>query len=159
LSPSSALRYLDTLAHDFANRTLGILAELAPPTTIIAYPGPMGPYLPRNGLPTIALSGSGPLFIFYAGVCQELIDKKLLVPGVSKMAGISGGAIAAAVVVAGTPPLALLDAYDAEPGLYCNSTLDEGWPMSRGNDFQGAAHDLTAFVANCVMTAEWPLEK
>ena len=147
------------IARDFANRTLGILAELAPPTTIIAYPGPMGPYLPQNGLPTIALSGSGPLFIFYAGVCQELIAKKILVPGVSKMAGISGGAIAAAVVAAGTPPLALLDAYDAEPGLYCNSTLDEGWPMSRGNDFQRAAHDLEAFVANCVMTAQWPLEK
>jgi len=43
--------------------------------------------------------------------------------------------------------------------LYCNSTLDKGWPMSRGNDFQGAAHDLKACVANCVMTAEWPLEK
>ena len=117
----------------------------------------MGPYLPRNGLPTIALSGSGPLFIFYAGVCQELIDKQLLVPGVSNMAGISGGAIAASVVASGTPPVALLNAYDAEQGLYCNSTLDEGWPRSRGNDFQGAAHDLKAFVANCAMTKEWPL--
>ena len=119
----------------------------------------MGPYLPLNGLPTIALSGSGPLFIFYAGVCQELIDKKLLVPGVSKMAGISGGAIAAAVVAAGAPPLALLDAYDAEQGLYCNSTMPENWPRSRGNDYKGATHDIKAFVANCVMTAEWPLER
>ena len=158
-SPPFSLLDVDKLAKNHANRTLGILSELGPPTRLVAYPGPSGPYLPRQGLPTIALSGSGPLFIFYAGVCQELIDKGLLVPGVSKMAGISGGAIAAAVVAAGTPPLKLLDAYDAEGGIYCNATLNEGWPMSRGGDFKGAAYDLKAFVANCVMTAQLPLEK
>ena len=88
-----------------------------------------------------------------------MIDKKLLIPGVSKVAGISGGAISAAVVAAGAPPLALLDAYDAEQGLYCNSTMPENWPRSRGNDYKGATHDIKAFVANCVMTAEWPLER
>ena len=75
------------------------------------------------------------------------------------MAGISGGAIAASVVASGAPPLALLGAYDAEPGLYCNSTLTENWPRSRGIDYKGTTRDVKAFVANCGVTVDWPLDR
>jgi hypothetical protein len=84
------------------NRTLGVvssLASLVVPETTVVLPGPQGPYPPvSTGLPTIAFTGSAGLFIFYAGVAQGLIEKGLLVPGVSKMTGLSGGAITSAVV-------------------------------------------------------------
>ena len=86
-----------------------------------ALPGPQGPYLPQIGF-----LGSGGLFIFYAGVAEGLIEKGLLVPGQSLLAGISGGSLVSSVVAAGVPPIRLLEYYDSQP-LYCEATLPNNW--------------------------------
>ena len=140
------------------NRTLGVLSSLASlvvPETTIALPGPQGPYLPSSGLPTVAFTGSAGLFIFYAGVAQGLIEKGLLVPGVSKMTGLSGGAITSAVVAAGVPPAALLASYDESP-IFCNATLPDDW-ATRGEP--RAKESLARFATTCLRTAEWPLKR
>lgn len=74
----------------------------------------------------MAFGGSGALFIFYAGVAEGLIEKGLLVPGVSNISGLSGGALTAAIVSAGVPPRRLLDIY-RESSLFCNGTLPDRW--------------------------------
>ena len=146
------------------NRTLGVISSLASlvvPETTVVLPGPQGPYLPFSpgsggeGLPTIAFTGSAGLFIFYAGVAQGLIEAGLLVPGVSKMAGLSGGAITSAVVAAGVPPADLLASYDDSP-IFCNATLPDDW-ASRGE--QRAKESLARFATTCLRTAEWPLSR
>lgn len=140
------------------NRTLGVISSLASlvvPETTVVLPGPQGPYLPSSGLPTIAFTGSAGLFIFYAGVAQGLIEKGLLVPGVSKMTGLSGGAITSAVVAAGVPPAALLASYDDSP-IFCNATLPDDW--ATGGEPR-AKESLARFAATCLRTAEWPLNR
>ena len=140
------------------NRTLDVISSLASlvvPETTVVLPGPQAPYLPFTGLPTIAFTGSAGLFIFYAGVAQGLIEKGLLVPGVSKMTGLSGGAITSAVVAAGVPPAALLTSYDESP-IFCNATLPDDWATTGE---RRAKESLARFATTCLQTAEWPLKR
>ena len=140
------------------NRTLGVISSLASlvvPETTVVLPGPQGPYLPSAGLPTIAFTGSAGLFIFYAWVAQGLIEAGLLVPGVSRMTGLSGGAITSAVVAAGVPPAALLASYDDSP-IFCDATLPDDW-ATRGEG--RAKESLARFATTCLRTAEWPLNR
>lgn len=134
---------------------ISALVSLVAPETTLVLPGPQGPYLPFSGLPTVAFTGSAGLFIFYAGVAQGLIESGLLVPGVSKMAGLSGGAITSAVVAAGVPPAALLASYDESP-IFCNATLPDDW-STRGE--QRAEELLARFATTCLRTADWPLNR
>lgn len=142
------------------NRTLGVISSLASlvvPETTVVLPGPQAPYPPVSAgtLPTIAFTGSAGLFIFYAGVAQGLIEKGLLVPGASKMTGLSGGAITSAVVAAGVPPAALLASYDDSP-IFCDATLPDDW-ATKGEPT--AKESLARFATTCLRTAEWPLNR
>lgn len=148
------------------DRTLGVvssIASLVVPDTTVVLPGPQGPYppvlrspsSPPENLPTVAFTGSAGLFIFYAGVAQGLIEAGLLVPGVSAMAGLSGGAITAAAVAAGVAPAALLSSYDESP-IFCDAALPDDW--ATGGETR-AGELLARFAARCLRTAEWPLRR
>ena len=148
------------------DRTLGVvssIASLVVPDTTVVLPGPQGPYppvlrspsSPPENLPMVAFTGSAGLFIFYAGVAQGLIEAGLLVPGVSAMAGLSGGAITAAAVAAGVAPAALLSSYDESP-IFCDAALPDDW--ATGGETR-AGELLARFAARCLRTAEWPLRR
>ena len=106
------------------------------------------------GLPFLAFGGSGALLIFYAGVAEGLIEKGLLVPGVSKMSGFSGGAMAATVFAAGVTPRRMLEAYREET-LFCNGTLPDRWWQKPVWEAKAA---LRNYADECMKTAKWPLD-
>ena len=106
------------------------------------------------GLPTLAFGGSGPLFIFYAGVAEGLIQSGLLVPGVSRLAGFSGGALTSVLMAAGVPPRQLLEVYK-QSSIFCNGTLPDKWWQRPPFEAKAA---LRSYAEECMKTAHWPLD-
>jgi len=138
---------------DAANAAADAFADAAPPPNPIV--GTSTTPAGSGQLPQLAFAGGGALFLFYAGVAEGLAQKGLFVPGVSKVSGFSGGALAAAVIASGADPRRLLESYD-DLSLFCNVTLPDGWNAPPRTPLQAAA-TLRSSWEDCVGTATWPI--
>ena len=83
------------------------------------------------------------------------MQKGLLVPGVSQLAGFSGGALASVFIAAGVPPRKMLDIFYRDSPLFCNGTLPDRWWQRPPFEAQAA---LRAYADECMKTARWPLD-